>query len=140
EGTEDKELETKDESCGSVRVGQAPAYRHLLVVNSELREMTPDPQHMTFDPQLRSMLQWAAASMADLPMVQLSPSGSRELQQLPAVVKRLKEREWKVGELLQALLRYCEETQTHTPPQSEHGEAGRASHHTPLFQWILEHA
>ncbi|KAM9448697.1 A-kinase anchor protein 11-like isoform 6-T6 [Salvelinus alpinus] len=140
EGTEDKEIETKDESCGSVRVGQAQAYRHLLVVNSELREMTTDPQHMTFDPQLRSMLQWAAASMADLPMVQLSPSGSRGLQQLPAVVQRLKEREWKVGELLQALLRYCEETQTHTPPQSEPREAGRASHHTPLFQWLLEHA
>ncbi|XP_014029377.2 A-kinase anchor protein 11 isoform X1 [Salmo salar] len=138
EGTEDKELETKDESCGSVRVGQAQAYRHLLVVNSELREMTPDPQHMTFDPQLRSMLQWAAASMADLPMVQLSPSDSRELQQLPAVVQRLKDRKWKVGELLQALLRYCEET--HAPPQSEPREAGRASHHTPLFPWLLEHA
>ncbi|XP_041700523.1 A-kinase anchor protein 11 isoform X1 [Coregonus clupeaformis] len=140
EGTEDKELETKDESCGAVRVGQAQAYRLLLVVNSELREITPDPQHMTFDPQLRSMLQWAAASMADLPMVQLGPSGSRELQQLPAVVQRLKEREWKVGELLQALLRYCEETQTHTPPQSEPREAERAPHHTPLFRWLLEHA
>uniref|UniRef100_A0A4W5LJZ9 Uncharacterized protein n=1 Tax=Hucho hucho TaxID=62062 RepID=A0A4W5LJZ9_9TELE len=104
--------------------------------------MTPDPQHMTFDPQLRSMLQWAAASIADLPMVQLGHSGSRELQQLPAVVQRLKEREWRVGELLQALLRYCEET--HTPPQSEPREetpqAGRALHHTPLFQWLLEHA
>ncbi|KAK6315226.1 hypothetical protein J4Q44_G00147550 [Coregonus suidteri] len=142
--TEDKELETKDESCGSVRVdrGQAQAHRLLLVVNSELREMTPDPQHMTFDPQLRSMLQWAAASMADMPMVQLGHSGSRELQQLPAVVQRLKEREWRVGELLQALLRYCEET--HTPPQSEPREetpqARRAPHHTPLFQWLLEHA
>ncbi|KAM9485228.1 A-kinase anchor protein 11-like isoform 1-T1 [Salvelinus alpinus] len=140
--TEDKELETKDESCGSVRVDRGQAHRLLLVVNSELREMTPDPQHMTFDPQLRCMLQWAAASIADLPMVQLGHSGSWDLQQLPAVVQRVKEREWRVGELLQALLRYCEET--FTPPQSEPREetpqAGKALHHTPLFQWLLEHA
>uniref|UniRef100_A0A4W5JF09 A-kinase anchoring protein 11 n=1 Tax=Hucho hucho TaxID=62062 RepID=A0A4W5JF09_9TELE len=94
EGTEDKELETKDESCGSVHVGQAQAYRLLLVVNSELREMTPDPQHMTFDTQLRSMLQWAAASMADLPMVQLSPSGSRELQQVSNLNTRYTHTQW----------------------------------------------
>ena len=69
---------------GSVRVdrGQAQAHRLLLVVNSELREITSDPQHMTFDPQLRSMLQWAAASIADLPMVQLGHSDSWDLQQV----------------------------------------------------------
>ncbi|XP_012993348.3 A-kinase anchor protein 11 isoform X2 [Esox lucius] len=139
--TEDKDSETKDESCVRADRGQGQAHRLLLVVNSELRETTADPRHVTFDPQLRSMLQWVAASMADLTVVQLGPSGSRELEQLPAVIQRLKEREWRVGDLLQALLRYCEET--HAPsqaePRTEASQPGRAPQHTPLFQWLLEH-
>ncbi|KAJ8013011.1 hypothetical protein DPEC_G00048870 [Dallia pectoralis] len=141
DGTEDKDSETKDESCVRVDRAQSQAHRLLLVINTELREATDDPDHMTYDPQLRSMLQWVAASMADLTVVQLGPSGSQELQQLPAVVQRLKEREWRVGDLLQALLRYCEET--HGPPQAEPREEtsqlGTAPQTTPLFQWLLEH-
>lgn len=48
----------------------------LVIVNSEFL----CPQHVTLDPQLRSMLQWVAASMADVPLIQLSPD--RELQQV----------------------------------------------------------
>ncbi|XP_071382431.1 A-kinase anchor protein 11 [Centroberyx affinis] len=139
--TEDKETEVREESSGTLRVDrtQVQAPRALLVmVNSEIRELGPQP--VTLDPQLRSMLQWAAASMADLPQVQLSPD--RELQQLPTVVQRLREREWRVGELLQALLRYCEETQAPAQPQprEEPLQAGGDAHRTPLFQWLLEHA
>uniref|UniRef100_A0A3Q4ABF9 Uncharacterized protein n=1 Tax=Mola mola TaxID=94237 RepID=A0A3Q4ABF9_MOLML len=77
------------------------------------------------DPQLRSMLQWAAASMA-----------------LPAVVQRLRERRWRVGELLHTLLRYCEESGPLSPLQAreEAFQGDRDLHHIPLFQWLLEHA
>ncbi|KAM3861851.1 A-kinase anchor protein 11 [Diretmus argenteus] len=145
--TEDKETEVKEESSGMLRGDrtQVQAPRALLVmVNSEIRDLGHDPQPVTLDPQLRSMLQWAAASMADLPQVQLS--SDRELQQLPAVVQRLREREWRVGELLQALLRYCEETQpcsqsqAQPQPREEPLQADREPHCTPLFQWLLEHA
>ncbi|KAF3843646.1 hypothetical protein F7725_002495 [Dissostichus mawsoni] len=43
------------------------------------RELGRGPQQATLDPQLRSMLQWVAASMADAPQIQMSPD--RELQQ-----------------------------------------------------------
>lgn len=52
----------------------------LFIVNSEVRELGCGPQHVTLDPQLRSMLQWVAASMADIPHIQLTPD--RELQQV----------------------------------------------------------
>lgn len=52
--------------------------------------------------------------------------------QLPAVVQKLRDRKWKVGELLHMLIRYCEESQSHS-------QAGRELHGTPLFQWLLEH-
>ncbi|XP_056145272.1 A-kinase anchor protein 11 [Lampris incognitus] len=142
--TEDKETEVKEESSGTcVDRTQVQAPRALLVMaNSEIRELSHGSHPATLDPQLRSMLQWVAASMADLPQVQLSPD--RELQQLPAVVQRLREREWRVGELFQALLRYCEETHSHSQfqaqlqPREELPQAGREPDHTPLFQWLLE--
>lgn len=52
----------------------------LVIVNSDVRDLWHGPQYVTLDPQLRSMLQWVAASMADIPQIQLSPD--RELQQV----------------------------------------------------------
>lgn len=62
------------------RTQVAPPRTALLVVNSDVRESGRGPQHLTLDPQLRSMLQWVAASMADIPLIQLGPD--RELQQV----------------------------------------------------------
>ncbi|XP_040057503.2 A-kinase anchor protein 11 isoform X1 [Gasterosteus aculeatus] len=140
---EDKEAEVKEESSGTLCVDRtqvAPPRTALLVVNSDVRESGRGPQHLTLDPQLRSMLQWVAASMADIPLIQLGPD--RELQQLPAVIQRLRERKWRAGELLHTLLRYCEEAQTHAQPpaRDEAPQAGREPHRVPLFQWLLEHA
>ncbi|XP_062258065.1 A-kinase anchor protein 11 isoform X2 [Platichthys flesus] len=145
DNTEDKEAEVKEESSGTVCVDrtQVPAPRTgLVVVNSDVRELRRGPQLLGLDPQLRSMLQWLAASMADIPQIQLSPD--RELQQLPVVVQRLRERRWRVGELLHMLLRYCEESQTHVGQSQAREEAqqgARDPHRSPpLFQWLLEHA
>lgn len=141
DNTEEKETEVKEESSGTLCVDrtQVQASRTaLFILNSEVREVRHGPQHVALDPQLRSMLQWVAASLADIPQVQLSPD--RELQQLPAVVQRLRERKWRVGDLLHTLLRYCEESQSHDPTREEALQAGRETHRTPLFQWLLEHA
>ncbi|KAM9710186.1 A-kinase anchor protein 11 isoform 1-T1 [Menidia menidia] len=141
--TDDKETEVKEESSGTLCMDRTQVQTPrtaLLIVNSDVREFRRGSQHVTLDPQLRSMLQWVAASMADIPQIQLSPD--RELQQLPAVVQRLRERKWRVGDLLHTLLRYCEESQTHShpPARPEAPPAGRDPHRTPLFQWLLEHA
>ncbi|XP_056245159.1 A-kinase anchor protein 11 isoform X1 [Seriola aureovittata] len=144
DNTEDKETEVREESSGTLCVDRTQLLTPrtaLVIANSDIREPGRGPQHVTLDPQLRSLLQWAAASMADIPQIQLSPD--RELQQLPAVVQRLRERRWRVGELLHTLLRYCEESQAlHGPPQAreEALQAGREPHRVPLFQWLLEHA
>uniref|UniRef100_A0A3B4Y8P5 A-kinase anchoring protein 11 n=1 Tax=Seriola lalandi dorsalis TaxID=1841481 RepID=A0A3B4Y8P5_SERLL len=146
DNTEDKETELPTCLCaaGTLCVDRTQLLTPrtaLVIANSDIREPGRGPQHVTLDPQLRSLLQWAAASMADIPQIQLSPD--RELQQLPAVVQRLRERRWRVGELLHTLLRYCEESQAlHGPPQAreEALQAGREPHRVPLFQWLLEHA
>ncbi|XP_053732997.1 A-kinase anchor protein 11 isoform X2 [Synchiropus splendidus] len=130
---EEKETEMKEESsAGTICVDrpQRPTSRTALVVaNSDVRELWHG--HVTLDPQLRGMLQWAAASMIDVPQIQLSLD--RELQQLPVVVQRLRERKWRVGDLLHILLRYCEENQGRE-------EASCDPHRVPLFQWLLDHA
>jgi len=56
--------------------------------------------------------------------------------QLPAVAQRLKEREFRVADLLQALLRYFEECRT----EEEHEAGDTRQGHKSLFQWLLEQA
>ncbi|XP_073668034.1 A-kinase anchor protein 11 isoform X2 [Paramisgurnus dabryanus] len=125
--TDDKEAEAKEASGGSVRAerehGQAD--RALMVVNTDVCVRG-------LDVQLTAVLQWIAVSIADLPLMQLSQQSAPELQQLPAVAQRLREREFRVGDLLQALLRYFEERHV-----EEDREAGA---HKSLFQWLLEQA
>ncbi|XP_037543002.1 A-kinase anchor protein 11 isoform X2 [Nematolebias whitei] len=139
DNAEDKETEVKQESSGTLCVDrtqlQVPRTA-LLIVNLDVKESGRD--HMTLDPQLRSMLQWVAASMANIPQIQLS--ADRRLQQLPAVVQKLREKKWRVGDVLRMLLRYSEEMHRHLPTREEALQADREPHHTPLFQWLLEHA
>ncbi|XP_077392783.1 A-kinase anchor protein 11 [Festucalex cinctus] len=140
--TEDKETEVKEESSGTLCMDttQVQTSRTLLIIlNSDSRELRRNPQHVTLDPQLRSLLQWAAASIAGVPLIHLSPD--KELQQLPAVLQRLRERKCRVGDLLHFLLRYCEESQPHAQPQTreETSQSGRESHRVSLFKWLLEH-
>uniref|UniRef100_A0A3P9JWQ2 A kinase (PRKA) anchor protein 11 n=1 Tax=Oryzias latipes TaxID=8090 RepID=A0A3P9JWQ2_ORYLA len=129
---EEKEADLKEESSGTLCVDPPPRAA-LVVLNSEVT------QHRG-DPQLRSMLQWAAASVLGVPHIQLLPDG--ELQQLPGVVQRLRDRRWRVGDLLHSLLRYCEESQGPRPPQprEEEPQDGTGSHQPPLFKWLLEHS
>ncbi|XP_061547340.1 A-kinase anchor protein 11 isoform X2 [Phycodurus eques] len=138
--TEDKEGEVKEESSGTLcddTTQMQVSGTMLIILNSDSRELRRSPRHLTLDPQLRSLLQWAAASVAGVPLIQLSPDN--ELQQLPAVVQRLRERKWRVGELLHFLLRYCEETQPRAPPGEETPHVVRESQRVPLFKWLLEH-
>lgn len=135
---EDKETEMKEDSSGTFSIDktEVQAPRNMLVIlNSEV-ESGRGQFSITHDPQLRSLLQWAAASMTDINQIQLSLD--RELQQLPAVVQKVREKRWRVGELLHTLMRYCEESQPQTREESL--QAGREFTRTPLFQWLLEHA
>ncbi|XP_041662932.1 A-kinase anchor protein 11 isoform X2 [Cheilinus undulatus] len=100
DNTEDKEGEVKEESSGTLCVDQTQLQSPrtaLLMVNSDFL----GPRHIAPDPQLRSMLQWVAASMNDIPVIQLS--ADRELQQrscfppalLQAYVQSIKQKQHK---------------------------------------------
>lgn len=65
-------------AAGTLCVDAAPRPA-LLIVNSDVRDVG-------LDRQLRSMLQWVAASVADIPHILLSPD--RELQQVNTLTAR----------------------------------------------------
>ncbi|KPP69804.1 A-kinase anchor protein 11-like, partial [Scleropages formosus] len=113
-------------AAGSPLVGAPHVEASLLVVNV-------DAAGQTLDPQVRAVLQWIAASQSDLPAVQLSPHAELELQLLPAVLRMVRDREWKVGDLLQALLRYCDEPRCDVEPGEERHSP------KPLFQGTYRH-
>ncbi|XP_060732405.1 A-kinase anchor protein 11 isoform X1 [Tachysurus vachellii] len=128
--TEGKEAEARNFMGGTVRVerGHTEGDRALLVVSTDVWGQGSDPQ-------LRTVLQWMAASLTELPVMQFGQQSEGDMQQFLRVVQRLREREWRVGELLQALLRYYEECPIEEDP---HVEDGRHEHRS-LFHWLLEH-
>ncbi|XP_041115748.1 A-kinase anchor protein 11-like isoform X2 [Polyodon spathula] len=67
DGTEDKEVEPKDDTDGLLHVGRA-----LLMVNSDVKAHSVDLQ-------LRAALQWIAASHAELPLLQFCQPPEKEL-------------------------------------------------------------
>ncbi|XP_046936248.1 A-kinase anchor protein 11 isoform X2 [Lynx rufus] len=86
-----------------------------------------DMEPCTVDPQLRIILQWLVASEAEVAELCLHDSAKKEFIQLS---KRLQGKGWKVGDLLQAVLRYYDMREK-TP-----GEERCKS----LFDWLLENA
>ncbi|KAM7181251.1 A-kinase anchor protein 11 isoform 2-T7 [Macrochelys suwanniensis] len=115
DGTEDKDEDPRDAVEGVGQVGKA-----LLIVNVDMEP------HMV-DPQLRTTLQWLAASETEVSELRFHDTATKEFILLS---KRLKERDWKVGDLLQAVLKYCE--------MMEKTSDGDRLLNKPLFGWLLE--
>uniref|UniRef100_A0A8C3RKZ0 A-kinase anchor protein 11 n=1 Tax=Chelydra serpentina TaxID=8475 RepID=A0A8C3RKZ0_CHESE len=92
----------------------------LLIVNVDMEP------HMV-DPQLRTTLQWLAASETEVSELRFHDTATKEFILLS---KRLRERDWKVGDLLQAVLKYCE--------MMEKTSDGDRLLNKPLFGWLLE--
>uniref|UniRef100_A0A674I3M0 A-kinase anchoring protein 11 n=1 Tax=Terrapene triunguis TaxID=2587831 RepID=A0A674I3M0_9SAUR len=92
----------------------------LLIVNVDMEP------HMV-DPQLRTTLQWLAASETEVSELRFHDTATKEFILLS---KRLRERDWKVGDLLQAVLKYCE--------MMEKMSDGDRLLNKPLFGWLLE--
>ncbi|NXA33870.1 AKA11 protein, partial [Eudromia elegans] len=93
DGTEDKDEDSKD-----AVEGMEQARRTLAIMNIDL-----EPNIV--DPQLRAALQWLAASETEVSALHFHDTAAREFAFLS---RRLRERDWKVGDLLQAVLKYCE--------------------------------
>ncbi|KAM3837243.1 A-kinase anchor protein 11 isoform 2-T4 [Vipera latastei] len=117
DGTEDKEEELKDSMEEVRKPTQA-----LVIVNVDVGPCTVDPQ-------LRMTLQWLSASEADVAELRFHDDTPGEFVLLS---KTLQEKGWRVGDLFQAVLKYCEAME-----KSADGDKGLES--KTLFVWLQEH-
>ncbi|KFP84343.1 A-kinase anchor protein 11, partial [Acanthisitta chloris] len=115
DGTEDKDEDLK----GAVE-GLEQIRKTLSIVNIDL-----EPNLV--DPQLRAVLQWLAASETEVSDLHFRDTAMREFVLLS---RRLRERDWKVGDLLQAVLKYCE--------MIEKASDGEQALNKSLVAWLLE--
>ncbi|NXE10121.1 AKA11 protein, partial [Lophotis ruficrista] len=115
DGTEDKDEDSKDAVEGLEQIRKT-----LAVVNIDL-----EPNLV--DLQLRAALQWLAASETEVADLHFRDTATREFVFLS---RRLRERDWKVGDLLQAVLKYCE--------MIEKASDGEQALNKSLVGWLLE--
>nr|KAF6427104.1 A-kinase anchoring protein 11 [Rousettus aegyptiacus] len=115
DGPDDKDEEHEDEIEGLEQDGKT-----LLITNIDM-------EPCTVDPQLRVILQWLVASEVEVAQLAFHDSAKKEFVRLS---KRLQEKGWKVGDLLQAVLKYYDVTEkTHSEDKCK-----------SLFDWLLENA
>nr|XP_027328098.2 LOW QUALITY PROTEIN: A-kinase anchor protein 11 [Anas platyrhynchos] len=117
DGTDDKDEDTKDAVEGLEQVKKT-----LAIVNIDL-----EPNLV--DPQLRAALQWLVASETEVSDLHFHDTATGEFVLLS---RRLRERDWKVGDLLQAVLKYCE--------MIEKASDGEQALNKSLAGWLLENA
>ncbi|NXQ80125.1 AKA11 protein, partial [Nyctibius grandis] len=115
DGTEDKDEDSKDAVEGLEQIRKT-----LTIANIDL-----EPNLV--DPQLRAALQWLAASETEVSDLHFHDTATREFVFLS---RRLRERDWKVGDLLQAVLKYCE--------MIENVSDGDKALNKSLVGWLLE--
>ncbi|XP_006915014.1 A-kinase anchor protein 11 isoform X1 [Pteropus alecto] len=115
DGPDDKDEEHEDDVEGLEQDGKT-----LLITNIDM-------EPCTVDPQLRVILQWLVASEVEVAELAFHDSAKKEFVRLS---KRLQEKGWAVGGLLQAVLKY------YATVEETHSEDGRKS----LFDWLLENA
>ncbi|NXT42724.1 AKA11 protein, partial [Pelecanoides urinatrix] len=115
DGTEDKDEDSKDAVEGLEQIRKT-----LAIANIDL-----EPNLV--DPQLRAALQWLAASETEVSDLHFHDTATREFVFLS---RRLRERDWKVGDLLQAVLKYCE--------MIEKASDGEQALNKSLVAWLLE--
>ncbi|XP_064296884.1 A-kinase anchor protein 11 isoform X2 [Phalacrocorax carbo] len=115
DGTEDKDEDSKDAVEGLAQIRKTVAIANV------------DLEPNLVDPQLRAALQWLAASETEVSDLHFHDTATRDFVFLS---RRLRERDWKVGDLLQAVLKYCE--------MIEKASDGEQALNKSLAGWLLE--
>ncbi|XP_061492846.1 A-kinase anchor protein SPHKAP isoform X2 [Rhineura floridana] len=114
-----KKPEKVEECTSSFSVGTANGQKDLLVINFDLEPECPDTE-------LRTTLQWIAASELGIPMIYFKKSQEDRIEKFLDVVQLVHEKSWKVGDIFHAVVQFCklhEESRELTPS---------------LFDWLLE--
>ncbi|XP_010635397.1 A-kinase anchor protein 11 isoform X5 [Fukomys damarensis] len=112
---DDKDEEHEDDGEGLEQDGKT-----LLITNIDM-------EPCTVDPQLRIILQWLISSEAEVAELYFHDSSKKDFILLS---KWLQEKGWKVGDLLQAVLKYYEVVE----------KASSEERCKSLFDWLLENA
>ncbi|KAB0343131.1 hypothetical protein FD754_020057 [Muntiacus muntjak] len=115
DGPDDEEEEHQTDVEGLEQDGKT-----LLITNIDM-------EPCTVDPQLRIILQWLVASEAEVAELYFHDSAKKEFIQLS---RWLQEKGWKVGDLLQAVLKYYEVME----------KMSSEERCKSLFDWLLENA
>ncbi|XP_054980119.1 A-kinase anchor protein 11 isoform X2 [Sorex araneus] len=115
ESDEPDDEEDEDDEEGLEQVGKT-----LLITNIDM-------EPCTVDPQLRIILQWLIASEAEVSELYFHDSAKKEFILLS---KQLQMKGWKVGDLLQAVLKYYEVMEKISSEEKCKS----------LFDWLLENA
>ncbi|KAG8520244.1 A-kinase anchor protein 11 [Galemys pyrenaicus] len=112
---DDKDEEDEDDVEGLEQDGKT-----LLITNIDM-------EPCTVDPQLRIILQWLIASEAEVAELYFHDPAKKEFILLS---KQLQKKGWKVGDLLQAVLKYYEVME----------KTSSEERCKSLFDWLLENA
>ncbi|KAG3292980.1 A-kinase anchoring protein 11, transcript variant X7 [Ictidomys tridecemlineatus] len=115
DGEDEKDEDHEDNVEGLEQDGKI-----LLITNIDM-------EPCTVDPQLRIILQWLVASEAEVAELYYHDSSKKEFVLLS---KRLQEKGWKVGDVLQAVFKYYEVVE----------KASTEERCKSLFDWLLENA
>uniref|UniRef100_A0A8C2UMB8 A-kinase anchoring protein 11 n=2 Tax=Chinchilla lanigera TaxID=34839 RepID=A0A8C2UMB8_CHILA len=118
--SESDESDDKDEEHEDDIGGLEQDEKTLLITNIDM-------EPCIIDPQLRIILQWLIASEAEVAELHFHDSAKKEFILLS---KRLQEKGWKVGDLLQTVLKYYEVVE-----RTSSEERCKS-----LFDWLLENA
>uniref|UniRef100_A0A8C8RBA5 SPHK1 interactor, AKAP domain containing n=1 Tax=Pelusios castaneus TaxID=367368 RepID=A0A8C8RBA5_9SAUR len=111
--------ENIEESTSGLSQGTASCQKDLLVINFDLEPECPDAE-------LRTTLQWIAASELGIPTIYFQKSQENRVGKFLDVVRLVHQKSWKVGDIFHAVVQYCklhEESKERTPS---------------LFDWLLE--
>lgn len=118
--SESDEPDDNDEEDEDVVEGVEQDAKTLLITNIDM-------EPCTVDPQLRIILQWLIASEAEVAELYFHDSAKKEFILLS---KQLQIKGWKVGDLLQAVLKYYEVME----------KTSSEERCKSLFDWLLENA
>uniref|UniRef100_A0A8C3S846 SPHK1 interactor, AKAP domain containing n=1 Tax=Chelydra serpentina TaxID=8475 RepID=A0A8C3S846_CHESE len=111
--------ENIEESTSGLSEETANCQKDLLVINFDLEPECPDAE-------LRTTLQWIAASELGIPTIYFQKSQENRIEKFLDVMRLVHQKSWKVGDIFHAVAQYCklhEESRERTPS---------------LFDWLLE--
>ncbi|XP_078521651.1 A-kinase anchor protein SPHKAP [Lissotriton helveticus] len=113
------QLVNPDECTSGLSVGTASCQKDLLLINHDV-----EPDYA--NEELRTALQWIAASELGIPTIYFEKSQEKHFEKLLDVMHLAHRKAWKVGDIFQAVIQFCQQKEQSTESSPS------------LFDWLLE--